>query len=738
MYGESVKLRFGSLPTGVVPGANDETIVSINDDDQPADRLMSLVVSPKDIDGFDPEVTDYMVGVAADVAQAAITATSYRPDDTVTINGTEVTNGSAHAVSLSAGLNTFAIVVNSSATVDSTTYTVYIGRGTTDQGGWKAGDDLDTLRASGNTAPAGIWSNGATIWISDVSNATLYAYSQADGSRDSDKDITLHSDNSSPAGIWSDETTIWVVNQLDTTVYAYTISNGSRDTGKEFTRSSGNAMAWGIWSDGTTMWVVDWSDDKLYAYTLADGSRDSDKDFDLTSDNASPRGIWSNGTTMWIVDVADDKLYAYDLSGSRVEGHDISLHSSNPDATGIWGDDDAAWVVNSTSDDGSPFDRVYTYNNIPVTVSFELGTYTVAEGNSVTIQVVLSADPERTVTVPVTKANQGGASSSDYTGVPSSVVFNAGETTKTFTFAATADTVDDDGESVKLTFGTLATGVTEGTTSETVISITDAPTDPQVSVTVSFESSAYSLMEGSPVTVTVNLSEDPERTVTIPVTTTDGAGVSPSDYSGVPDNIVFNSGDTEKSFSFIATQDSHDEDEETVTLGFGDMPSGVSTATPAQAAISIRDSLRVSFGASMYQAHEGGDDAIVVVRLDAAASVPTAIPIDVTLINGVTSDDFDGVPSEVVFGVGEQSRSFTVTAIDDDVEDDGEMIALGFGDLPAGVAAGSPSTATVELMNQENGATQTECPDDSGRRIILDSRGEITETDVSQFWRIRA
>ena len=54
----------------------------------PTDRLMSLVVAPKDIDGFDPEVTGYMVGVASTVTQATITATPHRPDDTVTIDGT--------------------------------------------------------------------------------------------------------------------------------------------------------------------------------------------------------------------------------------------------------------------------------------------------------------------------------------------------------------------------------------------------------------------------------------------------------------------------------------------------------------------------------------------------------------------------------------------------------------------------------------------------------------------------
>ena len=37
-------------------------------------------------------------------------------------------------------------------------------------------------------------------------------------------------------------------------------------------------------------------------------------------------------------------------------------------------------------------------------------TQTQAEGSSVMVKVTLSADPERTVTVPLTKANQGGAS----------------------------------------------------------------------------------------------------------------------------------------------------------------------------------------------------------------------------------------------------------------------------------------------------------------------------------------
>ena len=170
-----------------------------------------------------------------------------------------------------------------------------------------------------------------------------------------------------------------------------------------------------------------------------------------------------------------------------------------------------------------------TDDDVPaVTVSFEQGTYTVAEGNSTTVKVQLSVAPERTVTVPINKAPQGGATTADYSGVPTSVTFNSGDTEKTFSFAAATDSVDDDGESVKLTFGTMPTGVTEGTTKESVVSITD---DDVPAVTVSFEQGTYTVAEGSSITVKVQLSVAPERTVTVPINKAPQGGATTADYS---------------------------------------------------------------------------------------------------------------------------------------------------------------------------------------------------------------
>ena len=232
-----------------------------------------------------------------------------------------------------------------------------------------------------------------------------------------------------------------------------------------------------------------------------------------------------------------------------------------------------------------------------VTVMFGQGSYSVEESddtgtpgnmeNEVEVTVDLSADPERTVIIPIVKTDQGGVSSADYSGVPADVTFSSGETSKSFTFTAEHDTIDDDNEKVKLSFGTLPSRVTVGTLDETTVSITDDD-DPQV--TVMFGQGSYSVEEsddtGTPgnmeneVEVTVDLSADPERTVIIPIVKTDQGGVSSTDYSGVPTDVTFNSGETSKTFTFTATDDDEDDDGEKVKLTFGTFPSRVSAGNP--------------------------------------------------------------------------------------------------------------------------------------------------------------
>ena len=87
-----------------------------------------------------------------------------------------------------------------------------------------------------------------------------------------------------------------------------------------------------------------------------------------------------------------------------------------------------------------------------------------------------------------------------------------------------------------------------------------------------FGNTAYTVNEGETVDVTVTLSVDPERQVIIPVTATGQDGASAADYSGVPTTVAFASGETEKTLTFTAVQDTDNDDGESVKLGFGNLP----------------------------------------------------------------------------------------------------------------------------------------------------------------------
>ena len=174
--------------------------------------LSALTVSPRDITGFDPGRTSYEVGVASMVTRATVSATAADAAATVSITPDDVdgvTDG--HQVDLSAGRNAVTVTVTAEDGVTTMDYTVSVNRGVTALTGWKAVDDLDGLIAAGNDAPQGIWSDGTTMWVSDVGTGKLYAYRLSDGARDAAKDFDtlIAAGNENPTGLWSDGTTMW-------------------------------------------------------------------------------------------------------------------------------------------------------------------------------------------------------------------------------------------------------------------------------------------------------------------------------------------------------------------------------------------------------------------------------------------------------------------------------------------------------------------------------------------------
>ena len=133
-------------------------------------------------------------------------------------------------------------------------------------------------------------------------------------------------------------------------------------------------------------------------------------------------------------------------------------HESNH----VNGPADAVRTLNLTRELVSNF-RPRRLRGTPVTVSFDAGPYSAAEGGDTAfVTVRISEAAVGDVAIPLTVALEQGASYDDFSGVPVHVVVPNGESTATFTVVAIDDEFDDDAERLVLGLGRLPYGASEG------------------------------------------------------------------------------------------------------------------------------------------------------------------------------------------------------------------------------------------------------------------------------------
>ena len=126
-------------------------------------------------------------------------------------------------------------------------------------------------------------------------------------------------------------------------------------------------------------------------------------------------------------------------------------------------------------------------------VRFDRDAYTAVEGAGATVTVRMEPAPSSEVRVPLRVTERNGATSADYSGVPESLTFAAGETSASFTVRATRDDDEDEAESVLIEFGELPEGILQGSPAATTVSLV------ATEVTVwylSFAQAEYTAVEG--------------------------------------------------------------------------------------------------------------------------------------------------------------------------------------------------------------------------------------------------
>ena len=271
---------------------------------------------------------------------------------------------------------------------------------------------------------------------------------------------------------------------------------------------------------------------------------------------------------------------------------------------------------------------------------------------------------------------------------------------------------------------TLSLGGGEATS----LTIEDAPS----SVTLSFSLGRYSVREDQ-VEFQVVLLVDPApgQDIVVPLVFTDTTATKGEDYVA-KDTVTFvANGRTNDSFDINILDDTVYEGDETfrVKIDASRLPDWVRVGSRASAVFQIRENdaevpvvpvqlPQVSFDSGTYRVTEGGQVSITV-SIDVERPTATTVPINYTDDSAVSShssfdsqrrvsygQDYEVGPAEVVIPAeAGGSHTFTVQTVDDSAtvvqEEGNETFRVSLGDLPAGIAKGSPSTATVTIVDDD-------------------------------------
>ena len=143
--------------------------------------------------------------------------------------------------------------------------------------------------------------------------------------------------------------------------------------------------------------------------------------------------------------------------------------------------------------------------------------------------------------------------------------------------------------------------------------------------------------------------------------------------------------------------------------------------------------IAVSFGAATLSVDEG-DQATVTVTLALAPAVgeTVTVPIVATPGTGLNSNEYSGVPMNVVFNAGDASKSFTVATVDDTDDEPDRLLTFSFGTpLPEGYVPGTNSQLVltiadndVPIVSATFDAATAEVQEGTSRRVTV-SLGQV-------------
>jgi PKD repeat protein len=202
------------------------------------------------------------------------------------------------------------------------------------------------------------------------------------------------------------------------------------------------------------------------------------------------------------------------------------------------------------------------------------------------------------------------------------------------------------------------------------------------------------------VTVQATLDHPYSQPVSVRFATANGTATSGFDYAPTNGLLMFPSNVTSAMFSVRILPDAQPEVNETVLIQFSEATNAIA-GPPGTITILDDDPATIAFAATNFNAIEGSGAATITVSLNAASGLPVTVRYAAT--NGVATPGLDFTPVEglLLFAPGQTNQTFTVSLIDESLDELSETIDLVLFNS-TNAFLGSPANATLTILDDDN------------------------------------
>ena len=352
----------------------------------------------------------------------------------------------------------------------------------------------------------------------------------------------------------------------------------------------------------------------------------------------------------------------------------------------------------------------------PATVSFGSAAYRVSEGGMVNVQVRLSAAHQSpgAVVIPLVVGTASTAAADDYS-YTASVSFARGETVKTVALSAGNDTLVEGDESVVLGFGTLPTGVSEGSQATTTVTLNDTDR-----ATISFSQGQSQVAEGGSTELTFAITNGVTFQADQEIALAVSGSASDDDYA-LSERLTLSAGQTSASTSLSVTDDAALETAETVviraTIGAASTLIGTRTVTIPPSDVPNVPRVGIAPGAD---AAEGAAATFTLTRT-VSTSLPLSSPLTVAIQVSVTDVQLSGAAqNRVTFAAGEATAELSIGTRDDTLISDAGAVSV--------LVAASTTNPPAYLVDTDNSASVTIIDNDTPAFRISPETADLAES----------